>query len=244
MTRQIKRDSADDEYRFSEVGAAAPSNKIYSTIAQKVPTKFDKRKALIVVGVLIGVFLIYKLLGVVFHKQESSIATQTTQPQQVSVEAKQKATQTQAVAKVQQAQPQQNFDDQQNQQLATLAQHEKQVDNDLQNIKGRMQHLESNLQGILHQLGSQQKILFALQKSKTGATAKKKTQSHQSKLKKYFIKAAIPGRAWLISDKGDFLTVSQGSKVPDYGQVNKVDAYKGIISTTSHRLITFNEDDR
>jgi intracellular multiplication protein IcmG len=59
----------------------------------------------------------------------------------------------------------------------------------------------------------------------------------------YFIRAVIQGRAWIISQKGDTLSVRVGSIIPGYGKVSVIDPRLGRIKTKSGRIITFSQAD-
>lgn len=60
---------------------------------------------------------------------------------------------------------------------------------------------------------------------------------------KYFVKAVIPGRAWLIGENGSTLTVRKGSIIPGYGVVTMVDVSQGRVLTNSGKIITFGQND-
>ena len=58
----------------------------------------------------------------------------------------------------------------------------------------------------------------------------------------YYIQAIIPGRAWLINSHGNTITVKVGSKVPNYGIVDKIDHLQGRVITSSGKILRFNQD--
>ncbi len=73
-------------------------------------------------------------------------------------------------------------------------------------------------------------------------------QMHESRASrpqymKYFVKAVIPGRAWLIAENGSTLTVRKGSMIPGYGVVTMVDVSQGRVLTNSGRIISFAQND-
>lgn len=57
------------------------------------------------------------------------------------------------------------------------------------------------------------------------------------------LQAIIPGRAWLLCSNGDTITVSQGTRITDYGVVRYIDATNGRVLTSSGQTITFSQDD-
>jgi intracellular multiplication protein IcmG len=57
------------------------------------------------------------------------------------------------------------------------------------------------------------------------------------------LQAIIPGRAWLVCSNGETLTVSQGTRISDYGIVRYIDATNGRVLTSSGQTITFSQED-
>ena len=53
---------------------------------------------------------------------------------------------------------------------------------------------------------------------------------------KMVVQAAIPGRAWLRSERGELLTVIPGDEVPGYGRVVSIDAASGTVVTSSRAV--------
>lgn len=49
----------------------------------------------------------------------------------------------------------------------------------------------------------------------------------------YTVHAAIPGRAWLKTSKGQIITVTEGETVGNYGKVLVIDAANGVVLTNS-----------
>lgn len=45
----------------------------------------------------------------------------------------------------------------------------------------------------------------------------------------YTVQAIIPGRAWLRSDTGETITVTEGDVIKDLGRVTKIDPYDGVV---------------
>tara|TARA_B110000459_G_C16613317_1_gene497394 strand:+ start:1048 stop:1836 length:789 start_codon:yes stop_codon:yes gene_type:complete len=74
-------------------------------------------------------------------------------------------------------------------------------------------------------------------KAKAKAEAAKVVIQH--KLEHYHIKALIDGRAWLVGPDKEYVTVVVGDKLKDYGSIVEIYSEKGIISTSSGRIIYF-----
>jgi hypothetical protein len=50
------------------------------------------------------------------------------------------------------------------------------------------------------------------------------------------VQAAIPGRAWLLSQTGQLLTVARGDDVPGYGRVMNIDPVAGTVTMSSETV--------
>jgi intracellular multiplication protein IcmG len=96
---------------------------------------------------------------------------------------------------------------------------------------------------------NQQVIQELIASTKTRSVLGQKTTHHVVKNRQmgpqltYYLQAVIPGRAWLVSSDGRTLTVRQGSKIPAYGIIKHIDAMQGRLTTTSGRVIVFNQAD-
>lgn len=58
-------------------------------------------------------------------------------------------------------------------------------------------------------------------------------------LKKVELRAIIEGRAWLVDSDGSSNTIQVGDSLQDYGTVIAIYADKGIVTTSSARIISF-----
>jgi len=59
----------------------------------------------------------------------------------------------------------------------------------------------------------------------------------------YHLKAIVPGRAWIISNDGLSESVSVGDTVDQYGKVQAVDANRGMVMTSSGKVIDYGSND-
>lgn len=50
------------------------------------------------------------------------------------------------------------------------------------------------------------------------------------------VQAAIPGRAWLMSEFGELITVARGDEVPGYGRVMNIDPVAGTVTMSSETV--------
>lgn len=55
----------------------------------------------------------------------------------------------------------------------------------------------------------------------------------------YYVKAIVPGRAWIQMDGDQTMSVAEGDTVPGYGRITKIDAEHGMVATSSGRMIPF-----
>jgi intracellular multiplication protein IcmG len=60
----------------------------------------------------------------------------------------------------------------------------------------------------------------------------------------YYVRAMIQGRAWMVDPNGTVLTISTGDQLPGYGQIQEINADKGMIMTSSGRMINYMPQDR
>lgn len=80
------------------------------------------------------------------------------------------------------------------------------------------------------------------------AKATKKPKKHVKKAPPpppivYHIKAIISGRAWLVDNHDNSVTVSVGAKVQQYGTVKAINAQKGLVLTSSGKVIGYGAND-
>lgn len=69
------------------------------------------------------------------------------------------------------------------------------------------------------------------------SSSRKQTQTISNTDANYSVHAIIPGRAWLKSNGGQIITVTEGDKVGDYGTVAVIDASNGLVRTSSGIII-------
>lgn len=59
----------------------------------------------------------------------------------------------------------------------------------------------------------------------------------------YALQSVVPGRAWVKSSEGLFLTLSVGKALPQYGVVENINADQGVVTTSSGKTIVYGADD-
>lgn len=60
----------------------------------------------------------------------------------------------------------------------------------------------------------------------------------------YEVKSVVPGRAWIQSGTGEFLSIGLGETLPGYGKVEKINAATGTVELSSGAVIKYGYDDR
>lgn len=53
------------------------------------------------------------------------------------------------------------------------------------------------------------------------------------------LRAIVPGRAWIVGSDGQSHSIAVGDKVPQYGNVQHINADEGVVITTSGKTIRF-----
>ena len=227
------KSTADGEYHFAEIGDVTPKSNVYSggSSPKKMGRNIVRRNVLVGVGVLLVVVFAYKLYGVLFDGKPTA-----EEPQQKVVEPKQ------MVAKpvVQASNTPVGMSEAQKQNAEKMRGEMLNLQQEVDQVENKMGDVNRVLQQMLQQLQSQQKLLLALQKAQTKKTVKKTAAKPR---KKYFVKALVPGRAWLFNGKGDFLTVIRGTSVPRYGRVRSINVERGLVTTTTGDKIGFAASD-
>ena len=52
-------------------------------------------------------------------------------------------------------------------------------------------------------------------------------------MQKMTLRAVVPGRAWLVNGKGQTITISEGSEMPYYGKVLKIDNKSNTVTMST-----------
>ncbi|MDA8561922.1 hypothetical protein N9L02_02275 [Gammaproteobacteria bacterium] len=112
------------------------------------------------------------------------------------------------------------------------------VRNKIDEMSKRINRMESNLEQITKLL---KQSASRSNKQQTGRLESVMlAQGTSSRVPKniYSVQAIIPGRAWLKADSGDTVTVAEGDTLRDYGRVNKIDPYDGVVEIdTGNKII-------
>ncbi len=126
-----------------------------------------------------------------------------------------------------------------NQALTELTSQVRVMKQTMRDLDTRLVDMNFGQQKLLERLQQQQALLKSLKPKAVVASHVGKKSSKPI----YFIKAIMPGRAWLVNTSGTTLTVKVNDSVPGYGQVNQILPEKGIIELAQGGTIGFNPND-
>ncbi len=235
---------------------SASSNK-----AANILEHLKRKNIVIAIGVIIGIFCIYKIMDVLFtpgaprHKIVAPVQTQMPKPIQsenTSISSAPMPAATNVVAAMPSNQEQiatasvanrlNTLEQQANTEQSNLERLSTQV-NDLQtslnNMDSKLSSLTTSLQAVAAEVVKQEAVQAAKQ------AAKKKANSVAQAAPKavYYIKAMVPGRAWLSTQNGGTITVSLGNNLPGYGTVEVIDPSQGTLITSSGAIIGYSSGD-
>ncbi len=241
-----------DEYQFGEsndsdvYGKDNTSKKLIGPGSTAI-----RRYVLIGIGLIFVVFIVYKLLGAFFTPKQVKNLTATPVAEQPVA-----PTITQVAPTSQPGQPTDtgSLVGQKLQQLEAHNADSKtavtelnssvaQLQSSIQTLDSRISDMSNSMNTLTQEVERQKIQLDAL---KTAEKPVKKPAYHYSAPAKpivYFINAVIPGRAWLKNSKGATITVNEGSQIPGFGRVKKIDAYKETVTTSSGKVIKFRNVD-
>lgn len=115
-----------------------------------------------------------------------------------------------------------------------------QVQVNLQALSDQITKLTSVIESLTQRTAAQDQEIIALG-AKVAKIVKLQKETFPSQKKmSVSLKAAIPGRAWLIkTSSGETLTVREGSVLAGYGKIQHIDPVRGRVDTSSGKRITF-----
>lgn len=258
----------NDEYKFEGLGSLEndPLNNIdephagvssYEVPSTQSPNNV-KRNALITIGIIILLVLIYRLFSPSPIPKNTMVpVTTTTQPVATTTTTVQQQPQEMLQPIVVKPQPlvsentqnlnnkvnsiersQQNVRDEVN----AVSQQVSTVNTNVNNLNNQITNLNQTINNLTSQLAKQSEQINALTMKAHPKVVRKVVRSFEKPVH-YHIQAIIPGRAWLIGTNGSTLTVREGTKVAGYGTVKLIDSMDGRIITSSGHVIRFSQDD-
>jgi intracellular multiplication protein IcmG len=207
-----------------------------------------KRKNIIIALVaIVGIFCVYKIIDVLFtpgvpHK---TVAPRAEMPKPIQMQTQAPtapmpvaATNQMPVAAESVVNRLNTLEQQINTEQSNLASVSNQI-NDLQssisNVDSKISSLTASLQAMADIVAKQQASLAAKQAKQKAINAAPKPI--------YYVKAMVPGRAWITTGNGETLTVSLGNNLPGYGRVEVIDPTQGTLITSSGAIIGYSPGD-
>ncbi len=264
MADEEIRPASDDEFHFSEETAETQQN-VFATPAATKGSRFGKlnmRNVFIAIGIVVLLFVIYKLVGVFFETSSNKATKKTTTTQQQvqtkkTIETKQAQTNQQEVQQPQLPSKQIPGFSEQSEQEQTVQQPktEQQIQtlqNRVNNLSNSVSQMQDSLNTIVNQLNTiTQKLSEQEEKlatMKRPVVVKRKVHRPRAVVKRpkkvvpktvYHIQAMMPGRAWLISSDGFTINVTTGSSIPGYGVVRGIYPTRGVVTTSTNAIIRY-----
>jgi intracellular multiplication protein IcmG len=257
-----EHDQNNDDYKFEEYDSlgnefSEPKEETTPAATSRLPDASPtdvRRNALIVLGLVIFGYLLYKIIGNLFFTKVEPVKPSIPPVTQV---APQPQPIQQPVVPVIQPQPDNTaaFNDIK-QKVAAIEVSQQSTKTDLSNVSGQVSSMSATINTLNSQIDKLNQTIADLsnQVSKQSMEineliAKKKPKpvkrvfKASAPINRYHIQAIIPGRAWLIATNGSTLTVREGSTIAGYGVVKLIDAIQGRVLTSSGRVIKFSQTD-
>lgn len=268
------KDQQNDEYQFADLDTMTPDSGDQADFSEdglnsaeteeKVPRAYVeenniKRNALIVIALVIGIMVLYKLIGSFFSgtklPEKSVPALITPTPAPVPTPAPAPKINPAPVMPTPQVNAPKS-DGQMNEKLSALELGQQGMRSDIASVSSQMGGINTNLNTIVAKIAELNGIISNLntkldeqareiQQLTVHRTAKKihYNSRRAAAYPKYFIQAVIPGRAWLIATNGNTLTVREGTIIAGYGMVKLIDPNQGRVTTSSGQVIRFSQED-
>lgn len=244
-------DENEEEYHFSELGGeglSEPAGNVYTAAPSENKTTFSKKNLMILIGVIIAVLFITKLAGVFFSSREKVEPQQPTQqvnkPVATTPTVHQETSQLVDSNKINQIIAAQTAA--REKALTKLTQQINTLNNSIRSVQNEVRRVHFAVDELTNDVDLQQQKINALTRKREAKKAPKVVeQPAVVKRPVYFLKAAIPGRAWVQRvGNGATLTVTYGSNIPGYGWVKEINTQRGVITTSSGQLVTFSANER
>lgn len=246
--------SGDDEYKFIDEQDDSSYSSPQHNSSDVINADNNRRRRLfIIIGSIIAIFCLYKLYGLFVstpHKEPNKIPMPKTQTAAPVSTLQMPASSPSAISKPNLTADLSGLEIKSKAFEQRLADVEQISDNQ----KVAMQNLQDQISGLSNAIANIQNNLAMLsqQVSNVGQqqrhASKPKKAASQSKisnvpLANYYVKAMIQGRAWLIGNDGATFTIKTGDNLPTYGIVQNIYPDKGIVMTSSGRIIGYKAQD-
>jgi intracellular multiplication protein IcmG len=271
MDNDSEKSGQEEEYRFDDEETSSnesmPKESLsdYSAVSSD-SSGFKPKYILIAVVAIVAAFFIYKLGDSILariHLREASIAENkvTRAATQIAIPAAQPAVTTfpqtsgvQQPASTIQATAASSTDVAQlTNKVAALEQqganYKAAIDKltaQTSNLQDMLTHLTIQVTNLNDNVQSMSNKITAQEAARQAAKQAVQRQVAAAKKKPvpiYYVKAMVPGRAWLVAQHGRTLTVSIGDNLPGYGVVSVIDPQQGTLTTSAGAIIGYSPND-
>jgi intracellular multiplication protein IcmG len=239
-----KQDKSDDdrtEFHFSDMDE--PTRLTPSGIIQRSGgggfAGANKRKLVLLgIGSVVVVLLVFKVL-------EWFLSTPPSKPPASKMQTN---VQQPVIQPVSAPVPQENarinnlVTDKYSENLEHLQEKVTQLESNLVDANTQLAAMNQTVQALSQQLQQQQAQLAKPTKPAKPVSPEKKPEV--AAVPTYYIQAMVPGRAWLVNQKGTVTTVSVGDDLSGYGIITTIDLNQGLVITAQGKLISYHQDDR
>lgn len=197
------------------------------------------KRFLTICGLIVAVFIVYGYISLTRPGQKEEIAVTEpvteSKPVTVNVSPVQPAVSDETVM-LNQVQGQ----------MTTLAAQAQQNQQQIQQLQANLQQLQGSVTAMSQQVTNLADSIAVLAKQPelTPPPAARVSVSkpvHRPKLPVYYIRAVVPGRAWVESTAGNMFTVKVGDKIPGYGVVQVINSRRGAVGMSSGVVIRFKD---
>ncbi|WP_392538891.1 type IVB secretion system protein IcmG/DotF [Legionella sp. 227] len=269
----------NDEYKFAELDSLENEPLETSEFDTKSstparpggmePGKNVKRNALITVGIIVFVMLMYKFIGGMFSKTTPTTPKENVNPAPIAEitpspqpQPQPQVTQTVIPPEPVQPQPQPQVTQENNsalqQKVASIEASQQTVQSEVSSMSQQVGNVNNNVNALNAQITKLNQMIADLNTQVVKQSEVINVLMERTKPKPvkrvvrvrtltpqiiYYINAVIPGRAWLIGTNGSTLTVREGTKIAGYGTVKLIDSMQGRVLTSSGRVIRFSQED-
>src|SRR3990167_601736 len=110
--------------------------------------------------------------------------------------------------------------------LSAYENQNKALQTEVQNLNDRIGKMERQINQLVQTLTRSQPIAAPSTEPEAMPAAVAKARGMRIG---YSVQAIIPGRAWLRSEDGDTVTVTEGDAIKNVGRVTKIDPYDGVV---------------
>lgn len=260
----MQADSSSAE-KISEPVKDVSPKPVFPFEVEKVKAFFNEnspaRNAVVVVGILLTLFIVYQIISGLFFQSKNAVVVPKTVIKQSPIQ-----TVTRPVAQpiatpneftLGNQMPGMKDINEFKSRLSAMEQNQTNAQDQVMSINNQLASINTNLDMLTSKLTqlSQQltQLNSVVNEQAQQLTLLKAHLEAKPKLVKriiprgpsmvYYLKAVIPGRAWLVTNNGNTMTVRVGTPIAGYGVVRFIDAIQGRVLTSSGHLIKFSQED-